>query len=94
MYVISEDKNYEEEDLTCLQTTGENPTQASYTEALSFIVASKKPAKDGFVADSQVEMSPIQEEDPQNLHDKFSPDLTGTKLTAPLEISGAGIVVG
>ncbi|KAL2607457.1 hypothetical protein R1flu_026030 [Riccia fluitans] len=76
MQVISEDKNYEEEDLTCLRTT------------------SKKPANDGFVADSQVEMSPIQEEDPQNVHDEFSPDLTGMKLTAPLEISGVGIVVG
>ncbi|KAL2643924.1 hypothetical protein R1flu_011511 [Riccia fluitans] len=63
MQVISEDESYEEEDLTCLRTTGENPTQASYTEALSFIVVGKKPAKDGFVADSQVEMSPIQEED-------------------------------
>ncbi|KAL2607636.1 hypothetical protein R1flu_026209 [Riccia fluitans] len=90
MQVISEDENYkEEEDLTCSRTTGENPTHASYTEALSFIVAGKKPAKDafvadsakdGFVADSQVEMSPIQEEDTQNVHDKFSPDLTDHSL--------------
>ncbi|KAL2650366.1 hypothetical protein R1flu_018494 [Riccia fluitans] len=87
MQVISEDENYEEEDLTCLRTTGENPTHASYTEALSFIVAGKKPAKDGFVVDSQVEMSPIQEEDPQNVRDEFSPDLIGTKLTVPREIS-------
>ncbi|KAL2652189.1 hypothetical protein R1flu_020317 [Riccia fluitans] len=76
MQVISEDKKYEEEDLTCLRRTGENPMQASYTAALSFIVAGKKPVKDGFVADSQVEMSPIQEEDPQNVHDEISPNPT------------------